>query len=477
MRSSAHLGPLFRRQFLFSNESVDDAVPPEFVHLQLPAGHLYHSQDLRVRHLSDASGHPWCLLGEAVDVLTGTDVGEVLSSTSCEDVGSLFGSLDGRWLLIGDHQVHGDMQYLIPVFYAHGSCASTPSLLPSYRAPRPRLDIVDVMDWFPAPLSGVPGVKRLLPSQVLDVRDFSVASRPLPLAESLTVEDSLAQMRRYLRNSIAGLTAERVVVPLTAGWDSRLVLAASVDAGVPVQCVTLAHPGMSVADREVPPQLADAVGADHRFILPGRVDRRARRLYDHQVGGHIREMDRRFMYRSQYAWTREGDVLLRGLSLDITRQHFHRDVPREQPELDDLRALLNPTAMQMDGLRAYEEWLRLDPQPLSFDLRFDLEQGNSAWAAMSGVVLDLTAASALQPGNTGVYLSAALGLPEEMRTESEHHVRIIEAVHAPLLDFPVNPPEPRWRPRRVRAAVLRRGTTARRSVELHRARCAGASAS
>jgi hypothetical protein len=186
-------------------------------------------------------------------------------------------------------------------------------------------------------------------------------------------------------------------------------------------------------------------------------------------------MDRHFMRHSQYAWTRPGDVLLRGVSLDITRKHFHRYVlPPEQPELDELRKGLNPTAMQMKGLKSYHEWVRQHPQPLPYDYRFDLEQGNSAWAAMSCVALDLTKASALQPGNTWAYLSAAMALPEDMRQRSEHHIRVIEAIHPPLLDFPVNPTEPRWRPRRIQAALLRRATLARRAIGLRRARAAAA---
>jgi len=442
--------------------------------VQLAAGYLYHCPDLPVQHLHDAEGRPWTLLGAAVDVIDGRPTAEVVSTTPTGKMNALYDSLDGRWLLIGEHEVHGDLLYLIPVFYGRQGFASTPALLPGYEVPRPRLDIVDMLDWFPAPHSGVPGVRRLLPTQYLNLEDHSVGARDLP-AQSMSTQESLDRMRRYLRHAVAGVQAERIVVPLTAGWDSRLVLAACLDAGVAVECVTLDHPGMSVADRQVPPQLAAAAGAPHRFVPYGPVDRAAGRLYDHQVGGHIREMDRHFMRRSQYAWTKPGDVLLRGVSLDTTRKHFHRYVlPPEQPDLDELRRRLKPTAVQMEGLRAYHEWTTGHPQPLPYDYLFDFEQGKSAWAAMSGVALDLTQANALQPGNTWAYLSAAMALPEEMRLRSEHHARVIDAIHPPLLDFPVNPPEPRWRPGRIRSAGLRRVALARRAVTLRAARTTAA---
>lgn len=454
---TTRIGPLFRRQFLLSSAGTSGATPPFFRHLAVPAGRLSHCPELTVQQVTGADGHPWTLLGTPLETFGDRTAAETLSLTTVEDVVEAYRSWDGRWLLLGEDSVHTDCMGYIPGFYSDSAVASTPGLLAPGQMPRPRLVRGDVCDWFPAPGSGLEGVRRLLPSQVLRLSDRVVRPRPLPLPTDESQEEALAAMEGMLVRAVRAIDAPRLVVPLSAGWDSRLILAACVAAGVEALCVTLGYPGMSRSDRTFPPELAASVGLQHVHVPPGRRHRRSARLYDLQVAGHIVEADRSFLLRDQYHWTRAGDVLLRGLSLDGTRVGFHRELPSGPAEIRTLSATLLPSPVQRQGLEAYLRWLEQDPQPVAWQHRFDLEQGTGAWAATSDVALDLTDGHGINLGNSTAYQSAAFSLPEAYRARSGHHADLIARMAPALLDLPVNPPENRWlQPGRIPPALRRR---------------------
>lgn len=454
---TARLGPLFRRQFILSTRGPGAAAPSFFHQLSIPAGHLHHCPELPVQQVTGADGHQWTLLGTPLETSGGRTAAQTLGTTSVEAVTEAYRSWDGRWLLLGEDSVHTDCMGYIPGFYDDAAVSSTPGLLRPGKMPRPRLVRGEVCDWFPAPGSGLRGVRRLLPSQTLRLTGRSVRPRPLPLPAEEQPDDALAAMERMLVTAVRAIEAPRLVVPLTSGWDSRLILAACVAAGVEVRSVTLSYPEISRADRALPPRLAQKVGVEHVYVRPGRRDRAAARLYDRQVAGHIVEADRRFLVRGQYDWTRPGDVLLRGTSLDGTRGSFYRDLPDGPPDIGSLSAALLPSPFQREGLEAYLRWIEENPQPITWQNRFDLEQGTGTWAATSDVALDLTDGHGINLGNSTAYQSAAFTLPEDYRTRSGHHADLIGRMAPALLDLPVNPPENRWlQPGRIPAALRRR---------------------
>lgn len=461
-----HGGRLFRRQFMLSDEPSELA-PSGFEHAELADGHLYHCPSLPVAHLVDADHTRWTLLGEAFPGPDSRDLEEAMRSCSTGAVPDAYRSWDGRWVLIGNGEVHTDLRGSIPVFYTYHSLASTPGILRPGERPLHQLTKSERCDWFPAPGTGFQGVSRVLPSQVLTLGDRSCLARALPTPAQLSPGDVIGTMRDLLRTTIQTLDCDRIVVPVTAGWDSRLVLSACVDAGVEALCVTLTYPQISKADWGLPPLLAKAVGYEHRRVGPGPRGERspeAGDMYDAQVGGHIREMDRRFFERGQYDWVRPGDAILRGLSLDTLRRRHHVWPPDGVEDADSLVRWLQPSAVQEAGLRRYLAWIQEDPQPLPFGFRYSLEQGESAWASLSEVALDLTPGRSLNPGNSWLFADTVLSLPLEARARSEHHRVVIEQNAPRLLDHPVNPAESRWRPRRLAAALQRRAVRWTRRV-------------
>lgn len=454
---TARVGPLFRRQFVLSTAGAAAAAPPFYHRVSIPAGELHHCPELPVQHVTGADGHRWTVLGTPLETAPGRTAAQTLETTNVDDVTQAYRSWDGRWLLVGEDSVHTDCMGYIPGFYDDVAVSSTPGLLRPDEMPSPRLVRGEVCDWFPAPGSGLPGVRRLLPSQTLRLTGRTVRSRALPLPTEQPAEDALDAMERMLVTAVQAIDAPRLVVPLTSGWDSRLILAACLAAGRDVLSVTLHYPEITRSDRTLPPRLAQKVDVEHVYVRPRRRDRAAARLYDRQVAGHILEADRRFLVRGQYDWTRPGDVLMRGTSLDGTRGSFYRELPDGAPDIETISSALLPSPIQREGLQAWLDWVEQDPQPITWQNRFDLEQGTGTWAATSDVALDLTHGHGINLGNSTAYQSAAFTLPEDYRTRSGHHSDLIARMAPALLDLPVNPPENRWlQPRRIPPAIRRR---------------------
>ena len=138
---------------------------------------------------------------------------------------------------------------------------------------------------------------RLLPSQGLRLSDGALSPRAFVVfpERPLSYETLLEQLAAYLTNAIrrvAEAARGAVLVSLTSGYDSRLILAAAVRAGVPVQTYTSMSPTMPEYDRTLPPVLAAAVKVPHRW---DRWDRRGaydpdrRRIYDAHTANQVVE--------------------------------------------------------------------------------------------------------------------------------------------------------------------------------------------
>ena len=161
--------------------------------------------ELRVGKTTDKNGVSWFLLGLAVDTRPEfTTPLEEISRRPTEDVSRLYEGWAGRWALIGGNYLHLDAAAMLGCYYgknAYGElwASSSPVLikqvlglneLPSKLdsdnsnswQPLPDATVrgeVRGISWYPPPHSSIPGVFRLLPSQILDLQTGSYQPRNL----------------------------------------------------------------------------------------------------------------------------------------------------------------------------------------------------------------------------------------------------------------------------------------------------------
>ena len=271
-----------RRQFVIGPRPFSEI--HDWVVTPVPgAGYLSHCSELRVASARAFGGLTWILLGVAVqsDSARPDPVWE-LPSASQSSIQDLYQAWAGRWIVVGDGKLHLDAGGLLGCFYGWSGAApgtgelwasSSPGLLAGIlKASTRPLRIIHHkvgFDWYTPPRSRYGSIFRLLPSQILDLSSGEVTPRRLiPYAPAtLSYAALIPLLQDYLTTTLRNVAklAKTTWLPLTGGYDSRLLLATAMHAGISVRPFTLGFRGMAFGDRTLPPRLARAVGTDHTF--------------------------------------------------------------------------------------------------------------------------------------------------------------------------------------------------------------------
>lgn len=180
--------------------------------------------------------------------------------------------------------------------------ASTPSLLlldepdhPMFRIRRGDFPLTKPLQFFPAGLTAADGVTRLLANHYLDLRDWRdvrhYPSAPYEYVPESQIPDQIAAFHAIVRRQI-GAAIEHcggAYLALTAGEDSRRILACARDFIDRIECITLARARhdsrvASEIDVLVPTRLAKKVGFRHRVLTMGVSDRNRLADYVLRIG-------------------------------------------------------------------------------------------------------------------------------------------------------------------------------------------------
>lgn len=317
------------------------------------------------------------------------------------------------------------------------------------------------MDWFAPPLTGLRHVTRLLAGQGLALPGGEVVARQERPAPETVRGDPLDEVATRLVEAWHGLRGSPVWLALTAGHDSRVLLASAVAAGVEVVTYTFENPSMSRADREQPPALAALAGVEHRFIGPRGRSRDAGRAFDAHSAGQHAGIDRRYVARGQWAQLPPDAVVVRGGAFETARHFYHGRLPAfDEPSATAMAGAVQAgfglrDPLRIEGVHRWAQWAAAEPWPdVDWRDRFYLEQRVGGWLSGLEQALDVAAPERVHLGSCDAVLSALLAVPSSARIDSAHHVALVERLAPRLLALPPNPPEraPR-RPLRVRARV------------------------
>jgi hypothetical protein len=125
--------------------------------------------------------------------------------------------------------------------------------------------------WWPSGSSPYAGVRRLLPNHYLEWPSRAVRRFwPLEPVEPVSFEAAVSKCAETLRGLLdAGARRFPLALPLTAGYDSRLLLAAARELTSQLFCYTLRYPGYTRHHRDlrVARQVLESVGLQHH-VLP-----------------------------------------------------------------------------------------------------------------------------------------------------------------------------------------------------------------
>jgi hypothetical protein len=453
------------------------AVRPDWKALQIsPDLWLSHCPKLPILHLTSEDGVKYWLIGHAVLCDAAMSVADAFQHTNSSDVTSWTARWAGHWVLVSDRGVLPDASGSISTYYRadpgglwiSSSAAILGSLLPGL-SPAKRIPWGVQhrvgWDWIPTPLAGREGVGKLLPLRSIDPRSGAIRLIELPaLAEPIGEENALEQFCEAFSTIISNvprLGHRRCLVSLTAGLDTRTILACVVGEGMEADTYTMQTPQLSRHDRELSPRLAAAVGREHSFVqadlAPEDVRDRLSQIAEH-TDGEAFDMPPLNAARGFHEFAQDPDTLvLLGTTFELGRCFYDKEIAKGglPADLQSTEALLagafpSPPEPYDWWLRAVHAWLEglSDALPLRLEWRdrFYLEQRLAGWHAANQHVWDLVAGSPFFPSNCLWLFHLMLQFDPEKRKQGFAQREAIRRMAPQLAGYPFNSLPPRKPP-------------------------------
>ncbi len=452
-----------RRQFLIAPTALD--LGPFWKCAPFGNSYFCHDKDLKVTNARDADGASWLLLGHAVETdATRPAPADALTAARTADIADLTFSWSGRWLLIGETSVLTDACALLGCLHTKDSegrlwISSSPTLLAKH-ALGDEAEIGDHrkllhergVSWFPPPRTRFAQIRRLLPSQKLDLRDGHITARSfLPSIEPVTDYDAaLSSLNTMFRNAMAGIreiTDGPLWLGLTAGYDSRLMLAIAQKAKIDIHPYTRLTPRMSVADRILSPVLAEMAGFEHIASPDQPTNLNRNSMFTEHTAGHVSRGDANPFLAGVRAHMQGTTFGGHGFALASGFSNWH-ELPDRMPDpaeatrlfLDKTREPKDSTAAE--GLNEWFEWATETPHAnLDWRDRLFLEQRQTGWLAAKEQVYDMEALERFPILNSARIYACLLSIDRAKRRGSNLQKDLIERIAPDLAEVPFNPPD------------------------------------
>ena len=289
------------------------------------------------------------------------------------------------------------------------------------------------------------GLRQLLPNHYLDLRT-GIAHRYFPSTTlpSRTMDQVIPLIRSILEGQWEALTRQfPVVLPLTAGWDSRVLLATGRAQVDKIRLMyTIRRPDTSDRheDVRIPPKLARLAGRDHTFFihLSGEDEAELRLLEQHVDSPNPRNPSMiTHIYNSHLA----GNLIISGIASETAKRYYGEDKNLSPERL----AILSGYGTHPFAVEAWKEWLEKSSSitELGYDLLdfFHWEFNVGSSVAREATEINLSQASVYPPFNHKQLIHILLSVDSKYRDMYNHQLyqEVIEACWPELMQYPVNP--------------------------------------
>jgi hypothetical protein len=312
---------------------------------------------------------------------------------------------------------------------------------------------------WPATATPYKEVRHLLPNHYLDLKT-GISHRywpDRPLAPA-TVSDALDTLAERLPGLVEAAVARfDLVLGLTAGWDSRLVLAASRAVKDKIACVTVRQRTMSegATDIATAERLAMRLGLGHQVI---RAPVTTSAAFSYAFTRSVCFAHKHYAADAEaiFDFTRAGQVALTGSGAEVGRCSFRSQVPLSRWRHVTARDLAR--LQRMDALpfavRHFERWLSElgDTHGISVLDLFEWEQGHGNWLAMTQLEFDSAWRDIFTPYNSREVLATLLSVDERYRRKPDYRLfrDLMIRLWPEVLTEPINPERRTRLPGRVR---------------------------
>jgi hypothetical protein len=314
------------------------------------------------------------------------------------------------------------------------------------------------IDWIPVPLTTREHVYKLLPGRKIAPGTGAITPVRFAAANGVTnVDDqALASTLKTIVTNWARTDFRERFVTLTAGVDTRTILAAAKASKLDVETCTTKHPHTPSKDVVLPPRLAASVGLRHRFfglrtLDPAEIAARRAIIAEHLDGATFHPTSRSFAEGSDDFWHDSGRTIATGHVFGVAKCYFWETFAKaglaeKHPSADQvLRAFFphqpEPLPFWREAIGTWLESLS-DPVPLQLDWRdrFYLDQRLGGWNSQVQRLPDLLDCEFFYPGNCLWVFRLLFRDAPERRQEAQAQRRAIKLLAPPLMEFPINPP-------------------------------------
>lgn len=461
---------LHRRQFVLGRAPIK--YRRDWVSHELGKNlYLSHCPSLPVRGTADRDGMSWYVLGVAVQSEgAAPDPDEQVKGARTGEVPDLYTRWAGRWIAVTGEELHLDASGLLGCYYLDAEtlasddslvwASSSASLLAELAGTRVGLEDSRRpthgrgLDWVPPPHSRFGAVRRLLPSQILNLHSRAVRPRPLveTLARGSSYEETVTQLQEYLVTVLRrlGSTYSKVWLATTSGLDTRVLLAGCRAANLTVRTYTQDRDGLSVGDWLLSSRLSRLLGAEYRFVRAGPFSPTLAALYDNHVAAHAADADRTFVAKGQWGFPEPGSLVLRGGCFEIGRCYMWHSFGGigdsvALPSASGLAAAFGETGDSgrsvVQGLAAWRSWVEKTPDPdVDWRDRFYHEQRLAGWLSAIEQSLDLLPIEHIHPMNSSHAFGLLLSVPPRDRIKGALQADMIRTMAPEFLSIPINPP-------------------------------------
>jgi len=448
---------VLRRQFVLSEGAI--SIPPDWRLVRCGGWILHHHESLPVVRLTGDEGDMlgwvlgWPILGTSLcegELSVGDDTWEQAEATLYQ--------LGGCWLAIVIAG-QGERVYLDPIgsmpcvfgldrrLLGSSTSALVAAGLPGARDDELEraLNVRETYLWYPFGLTALRDARRLVPNHYLNLGRWSVTRhwpgvRP---PSNRPHEDVVANVLSNVRCQIQAITSKHeVYLPLTAGRDSRMLLACARPVAARVATYTMRYPGdQGQIDARLAPQVARAAGVQYQLRECVESAANDIELWLFRVGDCVFGRWPQFVPTGQLTPRR---VHLGGHGGEIARGYYWRKTDVDGVPLtanDLLERLHMPSAPAL--LRAAAEWLsdvplRPEQRLLTLDLLY-IEQRLGCWAAPQKLGYPGSTVG-LSPMNHRNVVEAMLSLDAEYKRAGRLQEDVTRLAWPELLQVPYNAP-------------------------------------
>lgn len=447
------------KQFLFlpssrKDKNIVNVFPDDRQReLALPCGSLLvYEKHLHVCCNEDSTA---VLIGDAWQAHPAKDCPENIiktfsGKTTIEDVYHEEKTWCGRYVLIVNDWLFLDFCGTLGIFYSDDMRLSS-----SYRILCEQIgtEVIypdtlgeGLMNFVPGPLTPSDLVKRLMPSEIINVRTGEKLIRPLNPDGVWNTENNqerINELEKYftcsLKNMAKHFPDSVFWLALTGGKDSRTLMALLESSGIDYKAFTCWHKRISKADLILPPKLADAVHVPYKFIerREGNYSSIRADEYRHHTGGMADDADKPMYVNGQYQELDPNHqiVLLRSGIWEHSSNFFKkRFTPKAALEMEkqfDMAKVLPKSLKHELYSKSLCQWQKLrEGDTVNKDINIwdllYLEQRLGAWLSSIEQGFDLMEGIvSVQCCNSRLFFSILTGFPDEGKNRKEHEMNIV----------------------------------------------------